>query len=131
MFQAKSDQDTAVTLLTVALEGFTQLDIHLGRADCMLHLGDILKEQGDLFKAVELWKSARPWFERASQGKQGALIEDKIGTISLEEHQSSLVILSKIRAPTTALSGMTKEDAAEMDEDVLDGNGKKSVPVVF
>ncbi|KAF8140982.1 hypothetical protein K438DRAFT_1946493 [Mycena galopus ATCC 62051] len=134
MFQVESEQDTALTLLTVALEGFTQLDIHLGRADCMLHLGDISKEQGDLFKAVELWKSARPFFERASQGKQAALIEDKLGAISLEDHQSSLVILSKICAPTTALSGMTKEGAAEIDErveDMLDGNRKKSVPVVF
>ncbi|KAJ7892451.1 hypothetical protein B0H13DRAFT_1886794 [Mycena leptocephala] len=82
VFRAEGDQDTAVTLFTVALEGFTQMDVHQGRADCMLRLGDISKDKEDLLNAVDLWKTARPLFERSSQGKQVALIDEKIGKIS-------------------------------------------------
>ncbi|KAJ6592261.1 hypothetical protein DFH09DRAFT_1073324 [Mycena vulgaris] len=70
VFRAEGDQDTAVSLLTVALEGFSQMDVHRSRAECMLLLGYISKENGDMLKAAELWKTARPLFERSSQVKK-------------------------------------------------------------
>ncbi|KAJ7495201.1 hypothetical protein FB451DRAFT_363826 [Mycena latifolia] len=41
VYLADDDQQTATSLLAVALEGFTEMDVHRGRADCMLRLGDI------------------------------------------------------------------------------------------
>jgi hypothetical protein len=106
VFRAEGDQYTAETLFTVALEGFTQMDVHQGRADCMLRLGDISKDKENLLNAVDLWKTARPLFERSSQGKQVALIDEKLGRISqdlLGDQRKSFALLSKIHVPTTPL----------------------------
>ncbi|KAJ7243102.1 hypothetical protein B0H12DRAFT_1236529 [Mycena haematopus] len=67
MFSKQGNQDTAHGLFTVALDEFTEMDVHRGRADCMLWLGDISRQRGDLHKAVELWTAARPLFERSFQ----------------------------------------------------------------
>ncbi|KAJ7823734.1 hypothetical protein B0H13DRAFT_1919503 [Mycena leptocephala] len=40
-FLAQDDEHTAINLFTVALEGFTYMDVHCSRAECMLQLGDI------------------------------------------------------------------------------------------
>jgi tetratricopeptide (TPR) repeat protein len=64
------DQDTAHSLFTLALEGFTQMDIHRSRGNCLLWLGDIARQKGDVSKAVEIWSMARPLFERSLQTKQ-------------------------------------------------------------
>jgi tetratricopeptide (TPR) repeat protein len=85
VFLASTDHDTAVNLFTVALDGFTQMDVHRSRAECMVRLGDIAKLEGDMMKAVELWKTAGPLFERSSQAKQAANIEDRLCTLSPEE----------------------------------------------
>jgi hypothetical protein len=37
------DQDTAHSLFTLALDGFTQMDIHRSRGNCLLWLGDIAR----------------------------------------------------------------------------------------
>ncbi|KAJ7873712.1 hypothetical protein B0H13DRAFT_1023183, partial [Mycena leptocephala] len=56
---AQDDDRTAISLFTVALEGFTYMDVHRSRADCMLRLGDIFMRHGNLLKAVQLWETAR------------------------------------------------------------------------
>ncbi|KAJ7436697.1 hypothetical protein FB451DRAFT_1453744 [Mycena latifolia] len=78
MCMADGDQHTALSLFTVSLEGFTQMDVHRSRAECMLCLGDILNLHGDLVNAVELWKIARPLFERSSQAKLSAQIDERL-----------------------------------------------------
>jgi tetratricopeptide (TPR) repeat protein len=83
-YLADGDKDTAITLFTVALEGFIQMDVHRSQAECMLRLGDISKKDGDLERAVGLWKAARPLFERSSQTKQIALVEEKLASIPSE-----------------------------------------------
>jgi tetratricopeptide (TPR) repeat protein len=47
IFLAQADEDTAVSLFTVALEGLTYMDVHRSRTECMLQLGDIAKEHDD------------------------------------------------------------------------------------
>jgi hypothetical protein len=74
----ENDPDTATSLLNVALDGFTKLDVHRSRAECMLQLGDIARGHGDLQKAVKLWQAARPLFERSSQTKQVEKIDEKL-----------------------------------------------------
>jgi hypothetical protein len=72
------DEDTAHSLLTVALEGFTNMDVHRSRGRCMLRLGDLAQKWGDLPKAIELWKDAQPLFERSSQVKDVAEIQARL-----------------------------------------------------
>ncbi|KAJ7090674.1 hypothetical protein C8R44DRAFT_750903 [Mycena epipterygia] len=46
-FLCEDNEYTAHNLFVVALEGFTYIDVHRSRADCMLRLGDIAKQRGD------------------------------------------------------------------------------------
>ncbi|KAJ6536758.1 hypothetical protein DFH09DRAFT_1401371 [Mycena vulgaris] len=136
VFCTEGDQDTAVSLLTVALKGFTRMDVHRSRAECMLQLGYISKENGDVLKATEYWRSARFLFERSSQAKKVALIDDELLSISgdvLEEHTQSLTLLSEIHAPGAALKTITESLAEEIEEpgNPGQGEGKELVPVLI
>jgi hypothetical protein len=82
VFQGQGDQETAVSLFTVALNGFTKMDVHRSRAECMVRLGDISKENGDELKAAELWDTARPLFGRSSQRKQLADLDSKLASLN-------------------------------------------------
>ncbi|KAJ7212721.1 hypothetical protein GGX14DRAFT_446873 [Mycena pura] len=76
------DQTTAISLFTVALEGFTRMDVHRSRAECMLYLGEISKKNMDFEKAKELWTMARPLFQRSSQVKQLADIDARLAGLT-------------------------------------------------
>ncbi|KAJ7812210.1 hypothetical protein B0H14DRAFT_2605926 [Mycena olivaceomarginata] len=111
----QGDEATAINLFTVALEGFTYMDVHHSRAECMLRLGDISKGHGDSLKAVELWQTARPLFERSSQAKQVAKIDERLAGIPrdvLNKHARNLARLAELNA----LSG-TVEDP---DDDLFE-----------
>ncbi|KAJ6543784.1 hypothetical protein DFH09DRAFT_1390378 [Mycena vulgaris] len=133
IFCTEGDQDTAVSLLTVALEGFTQMDVHCSRAECMLQLGYISKENGGVLKATEYWRSARSLFERSSQTKKVALIDAELLSIARdarEEHTRSLKCLSKTHAPNAALettTGSLVEEIGKMENPGLD-EGKELIP---
>ncbi|KAJ7731548.1 hypothetical protein B0H16DRAFT_1772905 [Mycena metata] len=58
VFLRENDEATAISLFTLALEGFIQMDVHLSRAECMIRLGDISKKHDNLLKALELLPSA-------------------------------------------------------------------------
>ncbi|KAJ7599396.1 hypothetical protein C8J56DRAFT_916581 [Mycena floridula] len=62
------DEETSMSLFELCLEGFTKMDIHCGRAECLFRLGDIWSRKGETEKARESWMTARPLFERSSQG---------------------------------------------------------------
>jgi hypothetical protein len=67
---SEEGKHTATSLFTVALEGFTEMDVDRSRAECIPQLGDISMGHSDLLKAVEFWERARPLFEHSSQAKQ-------------------------------------------------------------
>ncbi|KAJ7512271.1 hypothetical protein B0H11DRAFT_2346256 [Mycena galericulata] len=67
MFLANGDEGTAESLFIVALEGFTYMDVHCSRAQCMLSLGDIAKLAGHLERAASLWAEAQPLFNKSLQ----------------------------------------------------------------
>ncbi|KAJ7760125.1 hypothetical protein DFH07DRAFT_772009 [Mycena maculata] len=69
VFLTNRDEVTARNLFSVALEGFTHMDVHRDRAECMLRLGDLAKNQGDLAMAKRFWTEAQPLFERSLQAK--------------------------------------------------------------
>jgi tetratricopeptide (TPR) repeat protein len=81
VFKAQGEQDTAISLFTVALNGFTQMDVHCSRAECMVRLGDISLQNGDDVKAGELWELAKPLFERSSQSKQLVELNSKLASL--------------------------------------------------
>ncbi|KAJ7818565.1 hypothetical protein B0H13DRAFT_2455061 [Mycena leptocephala] len=102
VFLAQDDEHTAINLFTVALEGFTYMDVHRSRAECMLQLGDISKGHGNLQKAVELWTTARPLFEKSSQAKQVEKIDQRLAGVDedvLEKHKTNLAHLAEFNAP--------------------------------
>ncbi|KAJ7331343.1 hypothetical protein DFH08DRAFT_940036 [Mycena albidolilacea] len=88
VFLSHGDEHTACTLLIVALDGFTQMDVHRSRGECMLQLGDIAKGHENWQNAVDLWRTARPLFERSSQAKQIAQIDQRIANIGQDVPQS-------------------------------------------
>ncbi|KAJ7459376.1 hypothetical protein FB451DRAFT_1372067 [Mycena latifolia] len=96
LYLTNGDQQTAISLFTAALGGFTKMDVHRSRAECMLRLGDIAEVNEDLPKAAELWKTARPLFKRSSQAKQVAHIDERLGRMSilLEHHPEPFVQFS-------------------------------------
>ncbi|KAF7365939.1 ATPase-AAA-core domain-containing protein [Mycena venus] len=83
IFMANGDDGTAHTLFTVALEGFTYMDVHRSRADCMLRLGDLAQKQGHSLVAKGLWKEALPLFKRSSQGRDVEKVEMRLANKAL------------------------------------------------
>jgi hypothetical protein len=117
IFLAYDDEETAISLFTVALEGFTQMDIHRSRAECMLHLGDISKGHGDFLTALKLWETAKLLFERSSQAKQVEDIAARLASVAedvLEQHRMNLAHL----APSGTVE--EPEESTEVLEDKLD-----------
>jgi hypothetical protein len=108
VFLGQDDEDTATSLYTVALNGFTQMDVHRSRAECMLCLGDISMEHGDLFKAVKLWATARPLFKRSSQVKQVECIDERLSRIStdvMKQYNINSASLTELKSGTAEVEG--------------------------
>ncbi|KAJ7762882.1 hypothetical protein B0H14DRAFT_2633879 [Mycena olivaceomarginata] len=100
---AMGDLSTAQSMFTVALEGFTWMDVHRSRAECMLHLGEISQQRGDFEEAISSFKAARPLFERSSQVKDVEHVDSLVR--SLEEeiergHSTKVAYLSTLNVPT-------------------------------
>jgi tetratricopeptide (TPR) repeat protein len=88
LFFSSGDEGTAHSLFIVALEGFTLMDIHQSRAQCMIRLGDLANKHGDLPNAIEHWRAARPLFERSLQAKDIANIDLRLATVE-EDHKET------------------------------------------
>ncbi|KAJ7695810.1 hypothetical protein B0H16DRAFT_1842494 [Mycena metata] len=92
IFLWEQDEVTATSLFTLALGGFTKMDVHRSRAECMIRLGDISNKHGDSLEALGLWKQARPLFERSSQAKHIQHIDERlVGIGTVEEVDNSLL----------------------------------------
>ncbi|KAJ7258325.1 hypothetical protein C8J57DRAFT_1516223 [Mycena rebaudengoi] len=135
IFSAQGDEETALSLFTVALYGFTFMDVHRWRADCMVQIANILNDHGEAMKAVELWKAARPLFERSSQMKDIVMIDAKLAEIDsaiLVEYEEQLQQLSELHVPVRApeKAYITKEEE-EKDEVAQGIDGKESRSLVI
>ncbi|KAJ7798161.1 hypothetical protein B0H14DRAFT_3545938 [Mycena olivaceomarginata] len=82
MFVVNRDGKTAQNLFTLALEGFTHMDVHCSRAQCMIRLGDLANKKGHSSKAITLWNTARPLFEQSLQSKHVAQIDARLLSIN-------------------------------------------------
>jgi hypothetical protein len=114
MFTSNHDDATAHNLFTVALEGFTYMDVHRSRAQCMLCLGDLAKKRGDISTAIEFWKSARPLFERSLQAKDMAQIDLRLGAVE-EAHQDALTMLAALHPPVQILDQLSVSNEVRFD----------------
>ncbi|KAJ7737946.1 hypothetical protein B0H16DRAFT_100770 [Mycena metata] len=128
VFLWEQDEVTATSLFTLALEGFTKMDVHRSRAECMIRIGDISNKHGDFLKALELWEQARPLFERSSQAKRVQHIDARlvgIGEDIKEQHKKNLARLAELNAPT----GTVEEVDEDLSEDELENEEAQLVAV--
>lgn len=93
----ESMDDEALNILTVALEGFTWMDVHQSRADCMKTMGDVHLRRGETLKACTFWKEARPLFERSLQATAVSKIDSRLAKLT-QQHEASLEQLSELPA---------------------------------
>ncbi|KAJ7866922.1 hypothetical protein B0H14DRAFT_2731931, partial [Mycena olivaceomarginata] len=69
VFFRQDTEDMALSILEVALDGFTKMDVHQSRAECMRTIGDIY--------------AAQPLFERSEQKKEVARIVEKLQALDM------------------------------------------------
>ncbi|KAJ6537614.1 hypothetical protein B0H19DRAFT_371870 [Mycena capillaripes] len=81
IFLAADDGDTAQSLFELALSGFTLMDIHQSRGDCLIRLGDIDLERGQYEAAKTRWTEARSVFERSSQSGEVQGCNERLGKL--------------------------------------------------
>jgi hypothetical protein len=96
------------------------MDVHRGRAECMLRLGDIFYGYGDPLKAMEFWEAARPLFECSSQAQQVANIDDKLASMSREiqvQHKTNSATLAEQNLPLLTMDQAAIEDDKNISED--------------
>jgi hypothetical protein len=104
----QGDDETALRLFNVALDGFTFMDVHKWRADCMIQLADIWKSRGEALRAGGLWKAARPLFARSSQAGAVAQIDAKLAVVEAtmlgHHHERQLLDLAVPNVPAGVLT---------------------------
>ncbi|KAF8149620.1 hypothetical protein K438DRAFT_445228 [Mycena galopus ATCC 62051] len=88
--------DEALNALTMTLEGFTWMDVHQSRAECMQSIGDLHLRRGERPEAFKFWKAAKLLFEQSLQTKSVAGIDHRLAEA---EHQANLEQLSKLNTP--------------------------------
>ncbi|KAJ7321301.1 hypothetical protein DFH08DRAFT_818670 [Mycena albidolilacea] len=119
IFLMQNDGDTAISFLTVALEGFTYMDIHQSRGECMLRLGDIFNSHNDQLKEVKLWTTALPLFERSSQERQVQCVNERLAGIGdvLEQHKENIACLLELNVPPSNPCDIEDEEQVELSDE--------------
>ncbi|CAK5282103.1 unnamed protein product [Mycena citricolor] len=72
MIHEHSDWETAGALFRVALDGFSAMDVHRAKGECLLRMSEIAE------KKEKLWRVARECFERAKQDKMVQHLDSKL-----------------------------------------------------
>ncbi|KAJ7626028.1 hypothetical protein FB45DRAFT_869143 [Roridomyces roridus] len=83
--------DSAEALFQVALEGFTTMDVHRSRAECMARMGELAIRAGRMDRAEKLWQKACILFERSSQTTQAAEIQRKLADLATRNKDTVLM----------------------------------------
>jgi hypothetical protein len=78
IFAAEGQDESALSVLTASLQGFTAMDIHRDKARCMVRIATLYRRHGEFEKALDLWRKARPLFERSSQASDVAMVDNLI-----------------------------------------------------
>ncbi|KAJ7894018.1 hypothetical protein B0H13DRAFT_1886182 [Mycena leptocephala] len=110
---SQRDEYTSISLLTVALEGLPRWT-------------SIAAEQN----AVELWETAKLFFERSNQAKQVEHVNHRLTGVSenvLKQHRKFLVHLAELNPPSGTIEDM---DEIEDVEGLELGGGNRDLIVV-
>ncbi|TFK37285.1 hypothetical protein BDQ12DRAFT_753359 [Crucibulum laeve] len=83
VFLVLDDINTAISLFQIALNAFIAMDVHRSKGDCMIRLGDIAHQCGELEKAKQLWEGAIPLFRRSEQGKEVIKCENRLEMLQI------------------------------------------------
>ncbi|KAF8174117.1 hypothetical protein K438DRAFT_122964 [Mycena galopus ATCC 62051] len=103
--------DTAFAILTLALDGFTHMDVHQSRAECMRTIGDVYVRRGDFFRARKMWEAARPLFDRSEQAKEVTRIDERLQTLIVAQKSEEI---SQVELPTREAT--LQDSGAESEE---------------
>jgi hypothetical protein len=123
IFFSQKDENTARSLFTVALTGFTYMDVHQSRAECMLRLGDIYHVHSDNLNARELWQTTMLLFERSSRAKEVQCVDERLACIDrnvLEHYRENLGHPTELNVPSSKLSTIQDEEPVEMVDETLE-----------
>ncbi|KAJ7807766.1 hypothetical protein B0H14DRAFT_2609397 [Mycena olivaceomarginata] len=116
VFIVNRDECTATNLYTIALDGFTYMDVHCSRAQCMLRLGDLAESQTYTSEAIKLWKTARPLFEQSLQAKEVAKIDARLLTVEKGSKRAMLelaTLYASVRFGNEEAQGVAPENFQE------------------
>ncbi|KAF8205332.1 hypothetical protein K438DRAFT_2096588 [Mycena galopus ATCC 62051] len=127
VFSTNQDETTATNLYAVALAGFTQMDVHHSRAQCLLCLGDLANKHGYASEAINFWKAAQPLFEQSLQAKDVAKIDSKLRTFE-NAHKEALGKLETLHAPIELLTETWEIEAKDSVEEDAEAE-KHAVPI--
>ncbi|KAJ7349632.1 hypothetical protein DFH08DRAFT_996813 [Mycena albidolilacea] len=117
VFIINKDGKTAENLYMLALEGFTQMDVHCSQAQCMIRLGDLANEQGHISKAISLWQTARPLFERSLQATDVTQIDVRLSAAEKCDQKA----LTTLTAPDQWLN-MGSSEIQQVESAHLEGS---------
>jgi tetratricopeptide (TPR) repeat protein len=115
VFIINKDGKTAEKLYMLALEGFTQMDIHRSRAQCMIRLGNLANEEGHTSKAISLWKTARPLFERSLQATDVAQIDVRLSAAEKRDQEALTTLTAPDQWLNTGSSEIQQVESAHFE----------------
>ncbi|KAJ6533803.1 hypothetical protein DFH09DRAFT_1406402 [Mycena vulgaris] len=127
-FFALGDDETALTVFRVTLQGATKIDIHRLRAECMVGIGNIMMHRGDTLQGREIWQAAHPLFIRSSQMKDAVGLESRLARLSESTTRSPAFEVS----PKSASDSITTLDpeTGEPLEKLAALSAPEALPVV-
>jgi tetratricopeptide (TPR) repeat protein len=82
IFAAEGDDATAVNLFTAALGGFSEMDVHRNKGECLVRIAGVLERRDELTEAASLLRQARILFDRSSQAAQISRIDQRLGNLN-------------------------------------------------
>ncbi|KAJ6529226.1 hypothetical protein B0H19DRAFT_1193459 [Mycena capillaripes] len=82
VFLVHGDETNALLLFEVALAGFTLMDVHRAKGECLFRIGDIQASRGEASAARISWEAARPEFEKSMQQEDVAECNKRLGIAS-------------------------------------------------
>ncbi|KAK7030065.1 CTLH domain-containing protein [Favolaschia claudopus] len=71
-------EDTALVLFRVVSDVSAEMGIHHLQAECMLGIGDILNQRGDVDEARKMWEGARSRFVRSSRSRDVLQVDARL-----------------------------------------------------
>ena len=99
----------------------------------MLRLGDLADKRGEISKASEFWKAARPLFEWSLQARDVAQINSRLAVVG-EAHQKALAHLTTVHLPVQSLQPLsickdTRSNIEEIQEDMISTDSANPIAV--